>query len=208
MTNMERSRSAQVPKFENRRLGQGARERCFQLRILGLTIFLGIVPAIVWYSGCASSSPPSSVAIAGGGSIRLATSGEGFKPAENDRVGISAASLQAVNFDGNYYVRWTFTIRPKQALELAAIRIEDVTGAAPVLLVNDVAPQQEGGLWRENAGLMEISSASAGWLLDPKETVRVFRFTISEPNGQSYVLYQGVRESPAAKEAIRRTVGR
>lgn len=118
------------------------------------------------------------------------------------------ASLQAVNFDGNYYVRWTFAIRPKQALELAAIRIEDVTGAAPVLLVNDVAPQQEGGIWKENAGLMEISSASAGWLLDPKETAKVFRFTISEPNGQSYVLYQGVRESPAAKEAIRRTVGR
>jgi hypothetical protein len=175
---------------------------------LALTIFLGIVPAIVWCSGCASSSPPSSIAIAGGGSIHLTTSGVGFKPAENERVGISVASLQAVNFDGNYYVRWTFAIRPKQALELATIRIEDVTGAAPVLLVNDVAPQQDGGLWKENAGLMEISSASAGWLLDPKETDRVFRFTISEPNGQSYVLYQGVRESPTAKEMIRRTVGR
>jgi hypothetical protein len=55
---------------------------------------------------------------------------------------------------------------------------------------------------------MEISSASAGWLLDPKGTVRVFRFTISEPNGQSWVLYQGVLESPETKEAIRRTVGR
>ena len=116
--------------------------------------------------------------------------------------------MQAVNFDGNYYVRWIFAIRPKQALELTNIRIEDVTGSAPVLLVNDVAPQQNGGVWRENAGLMEISSASAGWLLDPKGTVRVFRFTISEPNGQSWVLYQGVLESPETKEAIRRTVGR
>jgi hypothetical protein len=173
-----------------------------------LMVCLAIMPVTVWFSGCASSSPPSSVAIAGGGSIHLATSGGGFKPAENDRVGISEASLQAVNFDGNYYVRWTFAIRPKQALELAAIRIEDVTGAAPVLLVNDVAPRQESGFWRENAGLMEVSSASAGWLLDPKETVSVFRFTISEPNGQTYVLYQGVRESPAAKQMIRRTVGR
>jgi hypothetical protein len=148
------------------------------------------------------------VGVAGGGSVSLERSGAGFKQAENDRVGVSEASLQAVNFDGNYYVRWTFAIRPKQATKLANVRIEDVSGASPLLLVNDVAPQQEGGVWRENAGLMEISSPNAGWLLDPKGTVRVFKFTISEPNGQSYVLYQGALQSPATKEAIRRMVGR
>jgi hypothetical protein len=171
------------------------------------TTFLALVLATFWSSGCASSSPPSSLGIAGGGSIHLERSGAGFKQAENDRVDVSKASLQAVNFDGNYYVRWTFAIRPKQALELTNIRIEDVTGSSPVLLVNDVAPQQDGGVWKENAGLMEISSAGAGWLLEPKETVRVFKFTIREPNGQTYVLYQGVLQSPATKEAIRRMVG-
>jgi hypothetical protein len=55
---------------------------------------------------------------------------------------------------------------------------------------------------------MEASSPNAGWLFDPKETVRVFKFTISEPNGQSYVLYQGALQSPATKEAIRRMVAR
>jgi hypothetical protein len=173
-----------------------------------LTISLALLPAVLWFSGCASSSPPSSVGIAGGGSIHLERSGPGFKHAENERVGISEASLQAVNFDGNYYVRWTFTIRPKQALELTNIRIEDVTGPSPVLLVNNVAPQQDGGVWKENAGLMEISSAGTGGLLDPKETERVFKLTFSEPNGQTYVLYQGVLQSPATKEAIRRMIGR
>jgi hypothetical protein len=148
------------------------------------------------------------VGIAGGGSVSLQRSGAGFKQAENDRVGVSEAALQPVNFDGNYYVRWTFAIRSKQAAELANVRIEDVSGASPLLLVNDVAPQQEGGIWRENAGLMEISSPDAGWLLDPRETVRVFKFTISEPNGQRYVLYQGALQSPATKQAIRRMVGR
>ena len=117
------------------------------------------------------------------------------------------AGLQAVNFDGNYYVRWNFSIRPKQATELSAIRIEDVTDPAPLLLVNDVAPQQDGGKWTENAGLMELSSTSVRWLYEPKETVRVFRFTISEADGRSYVLYQGVQYSPAAKDAIRAMVG-
>ena len=175
---------------------------------LRFKIFLALLVSAFWFTGCASSSLPSSVSVAGGGSIKLERIGAGFKQAENDRVEISEASLQAVNFDGNYYVRWTFAIRPKQALELTNIRIEDVTGSSPILLVNDVAPQQDGGIWRENAGLMEISSTSASGLLDPKETVRVFKLTISEPSGQSYVLYQGVLQSPATKQAILRMVGR
>jgi hypothetical protein len=175
---------------------------------LRFTTFPALLAAAFWFSGCASSSPRSSVGVAGDGSTKLERSGAGFRQAENDRVGVSEASLQAVNFDGNYYVRWTFAIRPKQALELTNIRIEDVTGSSPILLVNDVAPQQDGGIWRENAGLMEISSTSASGLLDPKETVRVFKLTISEPSGQSYVLYQGVLQSPATKQAILRMVGR
>ena len=172
------------------------------------TICLFLLLGTLWEGGCASSSPQPSVGIAGGGSVSLQRSGAGFKQAENDRVGVSEAALQPVNFDGNYYVRWTFAIHPKQAAVLSNIRIEDVTGPSPLLLVNDVAPQQDGGIWRENAGLMEISSSDAGWLLDPKETVRVFKFTIREPNGQSYVLYQGALQSPANKEAIRRMVAR
>jgi hypothetical protein len=172
------------------------------------TIFPVLLLATLWSGGCATSSPQSSVGIAGGGSLNLERSGAGFKRAENDRVRISDASLQAVNFDGNYYVRWTFAILPKQASELSNIRIEDVTGSSSLALVNDVAPQRDGGIWKETAGLMEISSAGANWLADPRDTARVFKFTISEPNGQSYVLYQGVLQSRATKEAIRRMVSR
>jgi hypothetical protein len=162
------------------------------------------IPLLLW-SGCASSSPGISIPIAGGQSVRLERQGPGFKPAENDRVVIADAGLQTVNLDGNYYVRWSFSIRPKQAVELSAIRIEDVTESAPLLLVNDVAPRREGDKWTEIAGLMQLSSTSVRWLYEPKESVRVFRFTINETDGRSYVLYQGVLYSPAAKNAIRAT---
>ncbi|MBV8175015.1 MAG: hypothetical protein JO207_08070 [Verrucomicrobia bacterium] len=157
-------------------------------------------------SGCASSPPQVSIPIAGGQTVSLARQGSGFKQAENDRLAISGAGLQTVNLNGNNYFRWAFSIRPKQAAELSMIRIEDVTDPAPLLLVNDVAPQQDGGKWTENAGLMELSSTNAGWLSEPNRTVRVFRFTFNEPEGRSYVLYQGVLYSPAAKEAIRAVV--
>jgi hypothetical protein len=172
-------------------------------RLLALSI---LVMPLLFFSGCASSSPRELIPIAGGQSVRLDRQGRGFKPAENDRVVITDTGLQTVNLDGNYYVRWSFSIRPKQAAELGAIRIEDVSDAAPLLLVNDVAPQQNGGKWTENAGLMELSSTSARWLSEPNPTVRVFRFTINEVDGRSYVLYQGVLYSPASKDAIRAMV--
>jgi hypothetical protein len=158
---------------------------------------------VLWCSGCASSPRQVSVPITGGQTVNLERQGPGFKQAENDRVKISSAGLQAVNLNGNMYVRWAFSIRPKQARELSTIRVEDVTDPAPLLLINDVAPQPDGGQWTENGGLMELSSTNAHWLSKPNETVRIFRFTFNEPDGRSYLLYQGVRYSPAAKEAFR-----
>ena len=167
---------------------------------------LTFVLPMVWLAGCASSSPRLSVPIAGGQTLPLQRQGTGFKQAENERITITDASLQAVNLNGNSYVRWNFGIGPKQATALSLVRIEDVTDAAPLLLVNDLAPQLDAGKWTENAGLMEPTSASVRWLFERKETVRIFRFTISEPDGQSYVLYQPVKYSPASKEAIRAMV--
>jgi len=184
---------------ERRRIAYSPLAGLLTLSILVLPLLLG--------SGCASSSPQLSIPIAGGQSVSLGRQGSGFKPAENGRVVITDAGMQTVSLDGNYYVRWSFSIWPKQAAELSAIRIEDVTDPAPLLLVNDVAPQQDGGKWTENAGLMELSSTSVRWLFEPKQTVRVFRLTINEADGRSYVLYQGALYSSAAKDAIRAMVG-
>jgi hypothetical protein len=171
-----------------------------------LKAFSTFLLPVVWLTGCASSSSRLSMPIAGGQAVDLERHGTGFKQAENNRVVIADAGLQAVNLDGNYYVRWSFTIRPKEAAVLTTVRIEDVSDPAPLLLVNDVASQLDAGKWTENAGLMDLSSASVRWLFEPKETVRIFRFTIIEPDGQSSVLYQGVRYSPPSKEAIRATL--
>jgi hypothetical protein len=165
-----------------------------------------LVLPIIWLTGCASSSSRLPVTIAGGQVIVLERQGTGFKQAEDAQVIIAEPVLQAVNLDGTHYVRWSFVISPKQATVLSAIRIEDVSDPTPLPLVNAVAPQLEDGKWAEIAGLMDLSSAGARWLFEPKDTVRVFRFTMSEPDGQSDVLYQGVQYSVASKEAIRAMV--
>ena len=166
---------------------------------------LGIVA--IAFSGCAISSRQVTVPISGGGQVSLQKNGSLFRQAENGRVVVTEAGLQAVNFDGKYYVRWTFAIRPKQPTELRSIRIEDVSDATPVQLVNDVAPQQDAGKWTGNAGLMELSATSLPWFYESNDTVRTLRVTVTEVSGQSYGLYQGVLYTPSAKAAIRKSVG-
>ncbi len=148
--------------------------------------------AVIWLAGCSSSSSRGSARFGGGQSGFADREGSGSKRAENDRIVVTDASLQVVNLNGKDYLRWRFAISPKQATVLSSIRIEDVSDAAPFLLVNDVAPQLDAGQWTENAGLMEPSSAGVRWLFEPKETVRTFRLTMNEPDGRNYVLYQAV----------------
>jgi hypothetical protein len=162
-----------------------------------------VVLPVVWLTSCASSPSRLSVPIAGGQTVRLERQGTGFKHAENGRIIISEASLQAVNLDGKNYLRWNFAITPKQTTTLSLIRIEDVSDSTALIMVNDVAPQLEAGHWTETGGLMDVSGPSVRWLYQPNESVRVFRITISEMDGQSEVLYQGVKYTPASKEAIR-----
>lgn len=165
-----------------------------------------LVLPLIWLTGCASPSSHLSVPVAGGQTVVLERQGTGLKQAENDRVTVAEPSLQAVNLNDVRYVRWSFAISPKQATALSTIRIEDVSDPAPLLLVNDLAPQLDAGKWSETAGLMDLSSGAVRWLFEPRETVRTFRFTIGEPDGQSYVLYQAAPYSAASKEAIRAIV--
>jgi hypothetical protein len=159
-----------------------------------LAILLFIILPIVLLNGCASSSS------------HHAGPTSGFPQAENDRVIVANAGLQPMTLDGNYYLRWSFAIRPKQANALSSIRIEDVTDPAPLLLVNDVAPQLDGGQWNETAGLMPLSAASVHWLFEPNDTVRIFRITITGLDGRSDPLEQRVGYSQDAKKALRAAV--
>jgi hypothetical protein len=171
-----------------------------------LRIQATFVLPLIWLTGCRSPSSHVSVPVAGAQDVVLERQGAGLKQAENDRVAVAQPGLQAVSLDGVHYVRWSFAISPKQATTLSTIKIDDVSDSQPLLLVNDVAPQLDAGRWSEIAGLMDLSSGGVRWLFEPRETVRTFRFTISEPDGQSYVLYQVAPYSPASKEAIRAMV--
>ncbi|HYY27963.1 MAG TPA: hypothetical protein VE860_08475 [Chthoniobacterales bacterium] len=136
------------------------------------------------------------------------TPAQSFPQAENDRVVVTGAVLQPVTLDTNYYLRWTFSIRPTQPIGLSSIQIDDVSGLSPLPLVNDVSPQLANGQWNEIGGLMDLSSPGVQWLFEPGATVRVFRLTFAWLDGRNDVLEQSVPYSDDAKKLMRATVRR
>jgi len=156
--------------------------------------------------GCGTSRE-GTVQIAGGQSIPLARRGQGFREAENSLGTVTNATLTAVDQDGNKYLRWVFGFALKRPAQLRSVRVEDVSAPVATLLVNDQAPATTTNQWTGFGGLIEASATGIPWLFDNSDTTRVFRLTITEMSGQSYVLYQGEFFPARRKGEIRRQFG-
>ena len=125
-----------------------------------------------------------------------------FAPVQNDRFAITTAELGAITMDNQKYVRWGFGLKLKQSVQLRSVRVEDVTDAAPVLLINDQAPQPEGNLWSGFSGAIEPNGSALPWLFENTPSKRTFRFTVTDLNGQVSVLDQTVTYSVKSKQAL------
>jgi hypothetical protein len=150
-----------------------------------LTALTAMTALTAFITACGSSS----------GSSGAATSGAGkpaYAPVQNERFVVSTVELSAILLDNQKYARWTFGIKLKQPAQLRSIRVEDVTEGSPVLLVNDQAPQVEGGMWTGYTGAIEPSASALPWLFDNTPARRTFRFTVTDLNGQESVLEQTV----------------
>jgi hypothetical protein len=147
-------------------------------------------------TGCGSSS---------GGAGGAAEGGQGrpaYAPVQNERFAVTTVELSAILLDNQKYARWTFGLKLKQPVQLRSIRIEDVTEGSPVSLVNDQAPQVQGGAWTGYTGAIEPSASALPWLFDNTPARRTFRFTVTDLNGQDSVLEQTVTYSVKTKKDL------
>lgn len=157
-----------------------------------------LLAAVVWMvllGACSSNSGPT--AGSSGGAVKPA-----FAPVQNDRFIVTSAELGAIQMDNQKYARWSFGLKLKQPAQLRSVRVEDVTEGTPVLLINDQAPQTEGGLWSGSSGAIEPSGAAVPWLFESTSSRRTFRFTVTDLNGQVSVLDQTVTYSVKSKQQL------
>ena len=165
-----------------------------------LVILLGFV-------GCAPQEITEQISIAGRRSVTFRRIGNEFVKAENDRFAVVEAGLTTYRTEGKNFVRWQFTIRPRPDTQLAMVEVEDVTGRRPALMIKDEHPQIEELQWSQQSSLIRATPALVPWLFSPNETTRVFRITVTEPDGKRSSVYQATRYSAEAKKKFRILMG-
>ena len=165
-----------------------------------LVILLGFV-------GCAPQEITEQISIAGRRSVTFRRIGNEFVKAENDRFAVVEAGLTTYRTEGKNFVRWQFTIRPRPDTQLAMVEVEDVTGRRPALMIKDEHPQIEELQWSQQSPLVRATPALVPWLFNPNETTRVFRITVTEPDGKRSSVYQATRYSAEAKKKFRILMG-
>jgi hypothetical protein len=162
---------------------------------------------LLFLVGCAPQEVTEQISISGHGVVTFKRVGNEFVRSENDRFAVVEAGLTTYRTEGKNFVRWQFAIRPRPETQLAAVEVEDVTGKRPVLLLKDEHPQLEELQWSGQGPLTRATPALVPWLFTSDETTRVFRITVTEPDGKRSSVYQATRYNEDAKKKFRIMMG-
>lgn len=117
-----------------------------------------------------------------------------------------AAALPTKNADERT-LSYAFGFKIGSGVAPKSVVIEDVTDAAPVLVVEDLSPQLEGTQWRHIKGPLDGNAPELAWLGHLGDTMRVYRFTITKADGKKVVLHQGWMVPGWMKAAMRAALG-
>jgi len=163
--------------------------------------------SLVLLASCAPRATTVSFPVAGGQRIRFEKVGSSFGRAEDSRFVITESGLTTYREGGRNYLRWQFGFRVKQPLKLQSVVVEEVSGTQPVLILKDLAPEVAGIEWTKQSGLTAAEPGTVPWFFDPGSTLRIFRFSITEADGQRSTLYQAALFDKKAKDALRYQMG-
>src|SRR5262249_6579694 len=145
--------------------------------------------------------------IAGGKTVAVSVTDSGPVPAENDRVKIEVAGMLILpSFQGRKgpFFLWNFAFRSKDGRPVSGVLIEDVTVDPIIELVADQKAHLQDGTWSGRGRPIAITREDLPWVFEPKDTLKVFRFTIRHADGGNSILHQLAWYSGSAKDAIRK----
>jgi hypothetical protein len=156
--------------------------------------------------GCGSVGGDISLlaTVSGGENIRVPIKRGGVPSTVEDGLKVDAAGF-TLNADKK--VVYMFDLSDARGRALQSVRIEDVSDAAPVLLVEDAKAVWTNGHWRTTSRPFEASEPVLSWMSTITNTLRVFRITLTFADGKTRVLHQGAMYPNFVKAAVRRTWG-
>ena len=142
--------------------------------------------------------------IAGGQEVTIPLGSHGIEPARAEGLQVDFASCTLNNEKKLLY---GFALSDSQGRTLRRIRVEDVSEDAPILLVDDAQPTFKDKKWIGSSKPFEPSDPAVAWIATITNTLRVYRFTVTLPDGRDVVLLQGSMFLNPMKAAIRQMWG-
>lgn len=169
-----------------------------------------MIALVVMAAGCGSVPDYKYVTtIAGGQRIEVPITSAGPEHAHAGGLTVTTAQFFVNPRDPRVFLAFAFRNESGQALR--SVRVEDVADAAPVLVVEDLAPKMAGGEWRGLTPALTSFGPPIEWIRYLDASNRVYRFTVTLADGRTVVLNQlavfpgwmkaGVRNSLEAKQA-------
>jgi hypothetical protein len=174
-------------------------QRCFRGRPLWNLIGVALL------AGCAQSGGIAMRAtIAGGQEITIPLGSHGIEPAREDGLEVDFASCTLNNDKKLIY---GFHLSDSRGRALRRIRVEDVSDDTPILLVDDAQPALKDKKWLGGSKPFEPGDPAVAWVSTITNSLRVFRFTVTLPDGRDVVLLQGSMFLNPMKAVIRQAWG-
>jgi hypothetical protein len=136
----------------------------------------------------------------------LAVAGSCFahapEPRENDFFKIETAGLLANRSKSGNTLAYTFMFLLKKPIKILRVRVEDVSGNQPVLLVDDTTPKISGGRWRATTSARPLTPDNYPWMFDTSDTRRSYRVTVSTLDNGDIVLVQPTKFYAPVKKVM------
>lgn len=175
--------------------------------IMKASTLVGIVFCSALLAGCVTtSSSMKSFRIAGGQTVQLPVTPSGALPTENADVKIEVTGYMLNG--AAHTITYAFGFTEKKGERPREVKVEDVTGDQAQTLVIDRDPQlSPANYWKGNAAPMTRGDPALGWVNQPGNTTKVFRFTITTADGRQLVMYQASIWPGLAKGMVRMVLG-
>lgn len=128
--------------------------------------------------------------------------------AKKDGIQIIAAVLMPSREREKKEAFYIFTFADESGVVPKSVKIEDVSDERPMVVLEDLEPAYlEGKVWTSKPKMLTANDPEIGWTQYVGETFRVFRFTITKPDGREIVLHQGMQVPAWMKLSMRKTLG-
>lgn len=165
------------------------------------SILAPLALALLACAGCQTGTVKAVIPIAGGGQITVPIGPQGLPVGEAEGYRTERAVLLPGAQERQAY--YEFGLVAEKAPAPSRIRIEDISDAAPVLLVDQANPVFTDRVWREKSETINADDPRMNWVFQITMSYRVYRFTLNLQDGREVSFNHVTAYPPPTKGAIR-----